>query len=169
LNLVPPGLPNDRLFVWTDMVAVKSSGPGHGTTALDSVGHSPSALISWLSTNHDFVVVSPPTSTTIAKRIPATTMTVGVSTSANYGDPACPSNPRCADLFTNLRWWGDNSFGIGGDEEVQLSIASIRASGSSHTLFVTLDAPDQAQLATLIQTAAPIVGSFWLPSRIRPG
>src|SRR5262249_23305883 len=139
LNLIPPGHPNDRLLVWMDLVAVQSTGVGHGTV-LPSVGTSAADLLSWLTTNPDFMVVTQPTATRIARRIPATTLTEGVSASANYDDPGCPANPRCADFFTKPGWWGPNFYGIGYPGEAQISLAAINIRGSEHTLFVTLDA-----------------------------
>jgi len=171
LNLIPHGLPEASLFVWVDLVAVKSTGPGHGTTVLQNVGKTPAALVSWLTTNPDFLVVSPPRPTKIARRIHATTLTLGVSTSAEYGDPGCPYNPRCADFFTS-DLWGTNSYGIGGDEEVQLSLASIKRHGHRHTLFVGLDAgtgTNDNALVTLRQAVRAVVSSFRLPKTVTPG
>ncbi|HEX6787643.1 MAG TPA: hypothetical protein VF091_00265 [Gaiellaceae bacterium] len=171
LNLVPPGRPQARLFVWMDVEAVKSAGKGHGTTVLRNIGRTSPDLVSWLTTNSDFLVVAPPKPTRIAERIPATTLTVGVSKSANYGDPGCPANPRCADLFTN-HWWGTNSYGIGGAEEVQLSISSIKRGAARDTLIVALDAgtgTDNGGLVTLRRVVRPILASFRLPERVSAG
>jgi hypothetical protein len=68
-----------------------------------------------------------------------TTLTLGISTSANYGDPECLANPRCADLFKDPKYWGSSDFyGIGGSEQVRLYLGTIRVGGKSHTLFVGL-------------------------------
>jgi hypothetical protein len=144
------------------MLAVKSTGPGHGTTILTNVGTTPDALLAWLTRNPDFRIVSRPAPATIGQDTKMLTLVVGVSRSANYGDPACPANPRYADLFTNRQW--SDFYGIGGDEEVRLDLGTIRLSGSPHTLMVALDAGDQYGLRHLEKLAEPIIGSVRLPS-----
>jgi hypothetical protein len=171
LNLLAPGRPRETLFVWMDLLAVKSTGPGHGTTVLTNVGTTPAALVRWLTRNRALVVVSRPRPSRIARRIPATTLTIGVSKSAHYGDPHCPANPRCADLFTS-GYWGQNSYGIGGTEEVQLSLAKIKQNGAQHTLFVALDAGTGSNgrtLITLRKIVRSIVASFRLPKSVTAG
>jgi hypothetical protein len=163
LNLAPPGQPDDALKFWLDMSAVKSSGPGHGTRVLTNVGRTPSALIAWLSHDPDFRIVSKPGPATIGQDITMTSLVVGVSHSANYGDPGCPANPRCADLFTT-RYWGGNSFGIAGDEEVRLYLGTIQISGSPHTFFAVLDAVDHADLLRLENATKPVIGSVRMPA-----
>jgi hypothetical protein len=167
LNLVPPGQPDERLFFWLDMVAVKSTGPGHGTTILKNVGKSPKALITWLTDNRDFLVTAPSSKATIGG-VPMQALTVGVSRSAQYGDPGCPANPRCADLFTNPTYWGTNFYGIGGEEEAALYLGTIRTSSGPQTMIVALDAPNHADLARLSTAARPIIESVRLPAAARP-
>ena len=162
LSLLPPGQPNSHLAFWLDLSAVKSSGPGHGTTILTNVVGTPSALTAWLTHDRDFLIVSKPASATVGQDIKTTSLVVGVSRSANYGDPGCPANPRCADLFTGSNW-GGNSYGIGGNEEVRLYLGTIHISGSPHTFFVALDASDHADLLRLEQAAKPIIGRVRLP------
>jgi len=169
-NLVPPGHPHATLFVWMDLLAVKSTGPGHGTTVLTNVGTTPTALVRWLTRNHALHVVSRPSPSKIAGRIPATTLTIGVSRSAHYGDPHCPANPRCADLFTSGLW--SDSYGIGGAEQAQLSLAKIKQNGSQHTMFITLDAgtgSNHRGLITLRKLVRSIVASFRLPKSVTTG
>jgi hypothetical protein len=163
LNLVPPGQPDDRIFVWIDMVAVKSTGPGHGTTVLTKVERTPEGLIGWLTSNPDFTVVARPAATTFAGN-PMRTLTLVASRSAQYGEPDCPANPRCADLFTRPGLWGTNSYGIGGEEEARLSIGTIRTKVASHTLIVNLDAVNHADAAKLSAVARPILESVQLPT-----
>jgi hypothetical protein len=162
-NLISPDLPNDRLFFWEDLVAVKSSGAGHGTTLLNNVGTTPDALISWLTSNPDFLVVAQPTPATIGAGIKSTSLVVGISNTAQYGDPGCPPNPRCADLFTKPGLWGD-AYGIGGDEEVRLYLATIKVGGQPHTFLVALDGANDADLAHLANEVAPIINSVRLSS-----
>jgi hypothetical protein len=167
LNLVPPGQHDDRLFFWLGMVAVKSTGPGHGTTILKNVGKSPKALITWLTHNHDFLVIAPPSNATIAG-VPMQALTVGVSQSARYGDPGCPANPRCADLFTNPTYWGPNFYGIGGEGEAALYLGAIRTSSGPQTMIVALDGLNHADLGRLSTAARPIIESVRLPAAARP-
>ena len=70
LTLVPPGQPGDALKFWLDMVAVKSSGAGHGTTILKNVGRTPSALTAWLTRNPDFLIVSRPAPASVGQCAP---------------------------------------------------------------------------------------------------
>ncbi len=159
-----PNTPNDFFTVWDDLTAVKSTGTGHGTV-LTNVGTTPEALVAWMTSNPDFTVVVPPAPATIGRGIKATSLVVGASHSAHYGDPTCPSNPRCADLFTNRALWGANQFvGVAGDEEFRIYLAAITVSGQPQTLFVVLDAPTDAGLTQLAAEAAPIVNSLQLPA-----
>jgi hypothetical protein len=169
LALVPPGQQNDALYFGLDMVAVKSSGAGHGTTILKNVGGTPSALTAWLTRDPDFLIVSKPAPATIGHRITMTSLVVGVSRSANYGDPGCPANPRCADLFTNSYWGSSNFYGIGGNEQVRLYLGTIEISGRPHTFFVALDAVNHADLLRLEQAANPIVNNVRLPTGVGSG
>jgi hypothetical protein len=162
VNLIPPDRPNDRLFLWTDLVAVKSTGPGHGGTVLNTVGKTANALVAWLTSNPDFRVIASPAPATIGVGIMMTTLVVGVSSTAQYGDSSCPANPRCADLFTKPEW--TVPYGIGGDEEARLYIA-----GVAHTFFVVLDATNDADLAHLASEAAPIINSLRLPAGVVSG
>jgi hypothetical protein len=157
LNLVPPGLPDDFVDFWLDMLAVKSTGPGHGTTILTNVDTKPSALLAWLTRKPDLRIVSKLAPATIGQDSKMTSLVVGVSRSANYGDPACPPNPRCADLFTNRKW--SDFYGLAGDEEIRLYLGTTQISGSPHTLMVALDAGDQYGLLHLENLAKPVIGS----------
>jgi hypothetical protein len=149
-----------------DLVAVKSTGTGHGTP-LPSIGTTPTALLSWLITNPDFMVVSAPRATKIAGRIPATTLTMRISPSANYGDSGCPSNPRCADFFTKPVWWGSNACGI--PRSYRFSLAAIKRGGQEHTLFVALDAMNDSDMAVLGTATHSVMASFWIPKTVTPG
>lgn len=163
-SLVPPGLPNDGLKFWLDMKAVKSSGPGHGTTLLKNVGGTPTALISWLTRDRDFLIVSKPAPATVSHGIRMMSLVVGVSRTAHYGDPACPANPRCADLFTNSYWGSSAAYGIGGDGEVRLYLGTIQISGKPHTFLIAFDADNHADLLRLEKSATPILGRLRLPA-----
>jgi hypothetical protein len=92
----------------------------------------------------------------------ATRVGLEVSKTANYGDPGCPDNPRCADLFTTPRW-GHNFYGIGGKNEVILYLATVTVHGRSHTLLVDFDGATPAKLARIVRLAQPILASMRLP------
>lgn len=168
LNLVPPGgQPDDALKFWLDMLAIKSTGLHHGTI-LKNVGTTPSALLAWLTSNPDFLIVSRPAPATIGQDIKMTSLVVGVSHSANYDDPGCPSTPRCADMFTS-RHWSPGGYSIGGDEQVRLYLGTITINGNPHTFLVALDAADHADLLRLENATRPIIGSVRLPSEAAGG
>jgi hypothetical protein len=164
-SFYPPSHPGERLFFWEDMHAVKSSGPGHGTTILRNVGTSPKAIAAWLTSDPDFQIISPPTQVTSVDGLKATRIIVGVSPHARYGDSQCPPNPRCADLFRRQ----DNSeyASIGGPEQVRIDIAAVRIAGRQHTLFIALDAPDgHDELERLTAEAQPILRSVRLHANV---
>lgn len=162
-DLVPPGRPNDRIYLWKDLVAVKSTGADHGTV-LATVGTTAHALVSWMSSNPALLIVARPAPVTIGGGIRATSLVVGAAPAAHYGDSRCPGNPRCADLFTNRAFWGKDFFGVSGTEEVRLYLAAITVGGQPQTIFVALDATDDADLAGLTAAAAPILDSLHLPA-----
>jgi hypothetical protein len=165
-DLIPPGRPNDRLFFWDDLVAVQSTGSGHGVTRLTGVGTTPAALVAWMGSNRDLALLERPAQVTIGAGITTSGLVVGVSPAARYGDPACPSNPTCADLFTNPAFWGKSEFfGLRGKEEVRVYLAAIKVLGEPQTVFVALDAPDgPADLGALDTAVAPVIASIHLPA-----
>jgi hypothetical protein len=160
-SFYPVEHPDDRPFFWEDMVAVKSSGPGHGTTFLKDVGRTPGDLMAWLTSDPDFHILAPPIQVRTVGGIKATRVALVVSRTARYGDPQCPADPRCADLFSRR----DHSeyFSIGGREEIRVDIAAIRIDGRPHTLFVVLDAPaGHAELQRFAALAQPVIDSVRL-------
>jgi hypothetical protein len=162
LSLTFPGHPNDRLLVWIDMVAVKSTGPGHGRP-LPNVGRTPQGLINWLLANRALSIVSRPARISVAHGIKMTTLALTVSKAANYGDSGCPANPRCADLFTRPGLWGNLFYGIGGPEEVRLYVGRITSGNRSHVFIVALDAENHSRLLHLRMAAQPILASMRAP------
>lgn len=162
LNLLSPDSDDDQVFFWIDMVAVKSTGPGHGTVLTD-VGTSPDALVAWLTGNPDFEIVTPPGVATVGDT-PVTTLTAKASATADYGDPDCPANPRCADFFTNPHWWGTNSYGIAGDEEARFYLGTVALNDGPHTVVIALDSPDHERLGRLASAAQPIIDSVRFPA-----
>ena len=157
-DLSPPGRPAEIAFIWLNMRAVKSTGPGHGTTLLKNVGATPSALVGWLTSNPDFRVLGAPTRATIGQ-IPMTTLVIGVSSTARYGDPHCPANPHCADIFTNPTYQYNDWYGIGGHEVVRLFLGRIAAG----TAILGLDANNPAALKHLETVAKPLLSTVRFP------
>ena len=153
--LHPPGHPQQRLILFGGVSAVKSTGPGHGTTVLSQVGQTPEALVKWMTTDPDFTVVAQPSKVTIGPDISAVALTVGVSTTARYADPGCPANPRCADLFA----LGGDFYGIGGQEQVRLYLAKTAAYPDA-AFIVALEAPNHRALTQLTELAAPVINSM---------
>jgi hypothetical protein len=154
-----PGGPHELASIWLNMRAVKSTGAGHGTTVLTNIGTTPSALVRWFSTNPDFRVLASPRRASIG-RVPMTTLVLGVSTTARYGDSGCPANPHCADLFTNPTYQHDDWFGISGNEVVRLFLGRT----SQGTAIVGLDANNPAALQHLETVAKPFLSSVRFPS-----
>jgi hypothetical protein len=157
-DVSPSGRPNQVAVIWRNTRAVKSTGPGHGTTVLTNVGGTPRALVRWFTTNPDFRVLASPRRASIG-HIPMTTLVVGVSGTARYGDPHCPANPHCADLFTNPTYQHNDWFGIGGNEVVRLFLGRI----SAGTVIVGLDANNPTALGHLETEAKPFLSSVRLP------
>jgi hypothetical protein len=164
LAFIPPHRRNDRLEFWLDLVAVKSSGQGVGTRVLKDVRTTPKALISWITSNPDFLVLAKPAPTTIGN-IEMTSLTVGISKSANFGDPGCPSNQRCGAFFANPGYWPPGDFyAIGYPEVARLSLATILLDGATHTLIISQDSVDQNDLTEVMKLEEPIFKSVRLPS-----
>jgi hypothetical protein len=140
------------------MRAVKSTGAGHGTTVLTNVGATPSALVRWFTTNPDFRVLASPTRASIS-HVPMTTLVLGVSSTARYGDSGCPDNPHCADLFTNPTYQHNDWFGISGNEVVRLFLGQT----SRGTVIVGLDANNSAALKHLETVDKPFRNGIRFP------
>ena len=167
-SLYPVDHPDDRLFFWEDMVAVKSSGRDHGTTFLNHVGTTPKAMMAWITGNSDFHIIVRPAQVTSVGGVKATRVVLDISHTARYGDSQCPANPRCADLFS--RRDGGEYYSIGGREEIRLDIAAIKIDGHPHTLFVVLDAPaGPADLRRLTALAQPVIDSVRLHAGVTAG
>lgn len=153
--LHPPGHPQQRLILFGGVSAVQSTGSGHGTTVLNQVGKTPDALVQWMTTNPDFTVVDEPARVMIGPDTLAVALTVGVSPRARYGDPGCPANPRCADLFA----LGGDFYGIGGHEQIRLYLAEDAAYPEA-AFIVALEAPNHRALAQLTEVATQVIGSM---------
>jgi hypothetical protein len=163
LHLTPPRDPNESVFVWRGNVAVRSTGTGHGTV-LPGVGRTAAALVQWLSTNHDLTIFRAAHRAQLARGWEATELSLEVSPSARYGDAGCPSNPRCADIFTNPGYWGGSSYGIGAPEAVTLFLSTIDEGSRTDTVIVALDGLSRSALRHLATVAEPVLRSLRVPS-----
>jgi hypothetical protein len=164
IHLVPPNNPSDAVFLWRDIRAVKSTGAGAGTQLLPGVGPTPSALVSWITSNPDFDVINQPKPVTIGQGIPATQLTVQVSHTARFDNPDCPDNPRCAAFFKGAAWPGDLFYAIGGDETVQMLFATAPFDGRTSTLIIATDAMNPNDLHELQRATQPFLDSLRLPN-----
>jgi len=93
-----------------------------------------------------------------------TLLTMTTSKTADFGDPDCPDNPRCAAFVRDERHWGTEFYAIGGDEVSRMFLTSFTVDGMSHTLIITLDAPNAAELDSFAKVAQPIIDSVVLPA-----
>jgi hypothetical protein len=164
IHFVPPNSSDDAVFLWRDIRAVNSTGPDPGTRFLRDVGPSASALVGWITSNPDFEVIDPPRRLTLGRGIKATGLTVQVSHTAQFGDPGCPDNPRCAAFFKAKSWSRDLFYGIGGDETARMLFATVPFSGKSSTLVIALDAKNPKDLRVLQRAVTPFLDSLALPT-----
>lgn len=165
LHFVPPNSTDDAVFVWRDIRAVKSTGPGVGVRMLRDVGPSASALVGWITSNRDFDVIDSPHRVNLGRGIEATELTVQVSHTARFGDPGCPDNPRCAAFFRGKNWSTNQFYAIGGDETVQMLFTTLAFSGGSSTLVIALDAKNPNDLVELQRAVRPFLDSLRLPDQ----
>jgi len=161
LKLVPPGLQDATLIIWTEAVAAKSSGTGRGS-ALPGVRSDPASLLAWLDANPDLTVQKTPTRTIAGMRMPSRVVTP--SPTVRFGDPECPSEPRCAAILTGSPdLWHEDFFAIGYPETAQLYVGGPVRDAQGLTvknLIVALDAPDPDALARLEAVSRPLLDSM---------
>ncbi len=158
LDLYPPGKTDEHLLLWVDMVAVQSTGKGHGLTTLTDVGRSPAALLAWLDGNPDLTVRPLADRSFAGIRLQGRSVTP--SATARYDDAGCPSNPRCADLFTQGRYETEDVYAIG-----YPGIAGIWIGGpiaGHRTVLLVLDAADPQGLTDLEHRVQSVVDSMTL-------
>jgi hypothetical protein len=164
IHFVPPNSSADAVFLWRDIRAVKSTGPGAGTQILRTVGASASALVHWITTNHDFQVLDPPHPIAVGQGLKATQLTVQVSQTARSTDPGCPDNPRCAAFFRGESWSGDLFYGIGGEETVQMLFATVPFAGRPSTLVIAMDGTSPSDVLEVRKASQPFLDSLRLPN-----
>lgn len=166
IGLNPDDRPDDKLLLWKDMSAVVTHNRDQKVGQVrDDVGSTAKELLNWLTTTADFSILSKPTGITVGSSIEGTQLTLVVSETANFGWDDCPDNPRCAAIFTDPRHWGSNFYAIGGDEAARIFIATVHYPDGDHTFFVTLDCPNQDELARFATDAEPIISSLRQPVR----
>ena len=162
ISLRPDAAPDDVLLLWTNVVAtVTNNRDGKVGQPLEGVGSSAKDLVTWLTTTSDFAVIEQPAPLTIGQGITGTVLTVGVSDTANFAEPDCPDNPKCASIFTDPNHWGPGFYAIGGAEVARIFVSP---TVDPHTFLVVLDAPDATKLPALESLAAPILASLKLPA-----
>jgi hypothetical protein len=157
-NLFPLAHPNDHIFMVKDIVAMTTDG------TVQLVPDVPPTIDGlWTYWDDDpNLVVSEPTSTTIAGGLDAVTFTVGVSPDAQFTDPGCPVYPRCADMFTDPRYWG-GPYGVGAPAVVRFYMATAMNGDKPYLFVVGLEGEDEAALERLTADATPIIESIRLP------
>ena len=159
--------PDDEhaLILWKDVrVVTTTRAMGPANEIVNGVARTPDAFVRWFTHNDALTVIDPP----VASSIGGTTgvlFSVRVSSAANYGDPECPANPRCADFVTDPAHWGPNFMSIGGDESVRLYVATVPYPDGDHLFAVAWDAPTPAKLRAFVQVTQPIVDSIRVPDR----
>jgi len=168
LNLHPSANPDDQMMVWWDVrVVVSNHRKASGGTIVDSVAETPAGFVKWFTTDLDFRVLQKPAEATAAG-LPGRAVAVGVSTTASYGDPGCPANPRCADFVTDPRHWGGNFYGTGGDASDWMFFAGVRDSSGPHLLVIALEGQSPSDLSTFEAEAKPMLDGIRLPASYTP-
>jgi len=160
--------PNDHrdsvLFLWKDLdVIVSSHRTAPAGTVVPAAGATPESIVRWFTTNPDFRVLAAPKAAKLAGGTTGTVLDLGISKTANYGDPDCPGNPRCADLFKDVIHWGNNFYGIGGLEVIRLFVATVEYPTGNHIFLMAMDVPSADALKSFATEAQPIIDSLRLP------
>jgi len=162
-NLFPLDHPNDHIFMVKDIAAITTDGT---LQLVPDVPRTVAGLIAYWQQDPN-LAVSSPEPTTIADGIDAITFVITISPDAQTTDTECPVYPRCADLFTDPRYWGGGGYGIGAPTAVRMYMATIGSGYQHHVFVVGLEGEDEAALERLTADAAPIIASIRLPDRIR--
>ncbi|MEJ7695730.1 MAG: hypothetical protein WKF78_03685 [Candidatus Limnocylindrales bacterium] len=158
--------PGSNLFLWKDVRAVVSNhrSAKEGTLVKEVAG-TPEAIVAWLTTNPDFTVREQPKPATIAG-IRGTVLAVGVSETADFGEPDCPSNPRCADILTDPAHWGPGVFGIGGgDATLRLFMTTVPYPDGDHLFAVGWQGDTATDMRAFADLTQPILDSIRVPDR----
>ncbi|MEO6207356.1 MAG: hypothetical protein ABIP77_05330 [Candidatus Limnocylindrales bacterium] len=161
-----PDRPGSDLLLWKDIRAVVSNHrSAREGTLVEEVAGTPEAIVEWLATNPDFTVREQPKPTTIAG-LRGTVLAVGVSDTADFGEPDCPSNPRCADFFTDPAHWGPNVYGIGGgDGTLRLFVTTLQYLDGEHLFVVGWQGDTAADMRAFADLTQPILDTIRVPDR----
>ena len=157
-NLFPLDHPDDHLFMVKDIAAMTTDGTGQLVPDVPSTANGLWAY--WRDDPN--LVVSEQEPTTIAGGLDAVTFTVEVSPGAQFADPGCPVYPRCADMFTDPKYW-DGPYGVGAPAVVRFYMATAMNGDEPYLFVVGLEGEDEAALERLTADAAPIIESIRLP------
>jgi hypothetical protein len=157
-NLYRVGDPETAIVMVKDIAAVINDGSGDLAPGIPRTAEGLTSF--WQE--HPDLVVTEPTPTTIAGGIPASTFVIGISPDAQSGDALCPSNPLCADLFIDPRYW-DAPFGYVAPYVARFYLATIGNGDGEHVLAIILMAADAAALEHLTEEARPMIDSIRLP------
>jgi hypothetical protein len=164
LTLHPSDDPEKTVALFKDVRVVTTTREmGPYNEVVKEVGVTAEAFVNWFTKNEAFTVVDEPAAATIAGTS-GTVLTLAVSEAAKYGDPECPSNPRCADLFTDPAHWGDLNFGLGGPNPTRLYVANVSYPGGDHLFAIAWDAGPASGLDAWVARTMPIVDSIQLPA-----
>ncbi len=158
--------PGSDLFLWKDIrVVVSDHRSAPDGTLVKEVAGTPEAMVKWFTTNSDFTVIEQPKPTTIAGKS-GTVLAVGVSEMADFGEPDCPSNPRCADFFTDPAHWGPGVFGIdGGDATLRLFMTTLPYPDGDHLFAVGWQGDTATDMRGFADLTQPILDSIRVPDR----
>jgi hypothetical protein len=129
-----------------------------------TAGRTPAALIGWLRSNPDFVV-SAPASQRIAHGIEAARVDLDVSATAPRSDPGCPG--PCLAYFVWPRFGFD--YGTARGEPIRLYFASLGSGTNTHTLLISIDAPNATTFSAVIPAAGKIIDGIRLPATVSAG
>lgn len=164
LTLHPLDDPDKTVALNKDVRVVSSTREtGPYNDILKDVGPTADAFVQWFTHNDAFTVVEEPKSATIAGTT-GTVFTLAVSEVANYGDPDCPSDPQCADLWTDPAHWGDNTFGIGGPTPIRLYVADVPYGNATHLFAIAWDGGPASELDAWVARTMPILNSIRPPA-----
>lgn len=169
ISLHPADHPDYVLLLWKDIAAVVSNHRTQtGGTLAAGVGTTPETLITWFTSNPDFKIITPPQPATVGDGIAGTVITMGVSDTADFGDPECPANPHCASFIKDPNHWGDNFYAIAAPEVTRMFLATASYPGGDHTFVVAMDVPNLAALEPFATRMQPILDSLRLPKDYDP-
>ncbi len=164
LSLHPVDDPDKTVALFKDVrVIATTRDAGPRNMIVESVARTPEAFVEWFTNNEAFTVVETPRAATIAGTT-GTVFGIAVSEAANYGDPECPSNPRCADLFTDPAHWGPNFFSIGGPTPIRLYVATVHYTDGDHLFAMSWDAGPASELGAFVERTMPILDSVRPPA-----